>query len=115
MPGSTMRFPKMKLPSRPKRKFPRVLRAAPTPMLLLAASGVGYLRPPFAEASARTQEPTRISMKPIQMVDLVGQYEKIKPEVDAALLNVIKSAAFINGPEVKGFEQDLAAYLGAKH
>lgn len=55
------------------------------------------------------------SMKPIQMVDLLGQYEKIKPEVDAALLNVIKSTAFINGPEVKAFEQELAAYLGVKH
>jgi len=53
-------------------------------------------------------------MKPIQMVDLVGQYEKIKPEVDAALLQVIKTAAFIGGPEVKSFEQELAAYLGAK-
>ena len=43
------------------------------------------------------------SMKPIQMVDLVGQYQKIKPEVDAALQRVIDSTAFINGPEVKTF------------
>lgn len=54
-------------------------------------------------------------MKPIQMVDLVGQYEKIKPEVDAALAEVIQSAAFINGPQVKAFEQELAAYLNVKH
>lgn len=54
-------------------------------------------------------------MKPIQMVDLVGQYQKIKPEVDAALHRVIDSAAFINGPEVKDLEKELAAYLGAKH
>jgi hypothetical protein len=55
-------------------------------------------------------------MKPIQMVDLVGQYQKIKPEVDAALLQVVhRSAAFINGPEVKEFEKELAAYLGVKH
>ncbi len=54
-------------------------------------------------------------MKPIQMVDLVGQYQKIKPEVDAALQRVIDTAAFINGPEVKEFEKELAAYLGAKH
>jgi UDP-2-acetamido-2-deoxy-ribo-hexuluronate aminotransferase len=51
-------------------------------------------------------------MKPIQMVDLVGQYQKIKPEVDAALLQVVQSAAFINGPEVKEFEKELAAYSG---
>lgn len=54
-------------------------------------------------------------MKPIQMVDLLGQYEKIKPEVDAALLNVIGSTAFINGPEVKAFEKELADYLKVKH
>ncbi len=54
-------------------------------------------------------------MKPIQMVDLVGQYQKIKPEVDAALQRVIDSTAFINGPEVKEFEKELGAYLGAKH
>ncbi|MBK9275595.1 MAG: DegT/DnrJ/EryC1/StrS family aminotransferase [Flavobacteriales bacterium] len=54
-------------------------------------------------------------MKPIQMVDLVGQYARIKPEVDAAFERVIGSAAFINGPEVKAFEQELAAYLGARH
>ena len=54
-------------------------------------------------------------MKPIQMVDLSGQYAKIKPEVDAALLDVISSTAFINGPEVKNFEKELAAYLGVKH
>ncbi|MBK7483471.1 MAG: hypothetical protein IPI72_12205 [Flavobacteriales bacterium] len=45
-------------------------------------------------------------MKPIQMVDLVGQYQKIEVEVDAALQRVIDSAAFINGPEVKEFEKN---------
>ena len=58
---------------------------------------------------------TTTAMKPIQMVDLVGQYQKIKPEVDAALQRVIDSAAFINGPEVKEFEKELAGYLGVKH
>ncbi len=57
---------------------------------------------------------TARAMKPIQMVDLVGQYQKIKPEVDAALQRVIDTAAFINGPEVKDFEKELAAYLGVK-
>lgn len=58
---------------------------------------------------------TAHAMKPIQMVDLVGQYQKIKPEVDAALQRVIDTAAFINGPEVKEFEKELATYLGVKH
>lgn len=54
-------------------------------------------------------------MKKIQMVDLVGQYEKIQSEVDKAVLDVIRSAAFINGPEVKSFQTELENYLGVKH
>ncbi len=49
------------------------------------------------------------------MVDLIGQYEKIQKEIDAAVLNVIRSAAFINGPEVKAFQTELEQYLGVKH
>lgn len=54
-------------------------------------------------------------MKKIQMVDLKGQYEKIKPEVDAAISQVIDSCAFINGPQVKLFAEHLAEYLNVKH
>lgn len=54
-------------------------------------------------------------MKKIQMVDLMTQYEKIKPEVDAVILDILKSAQFINGPEVKGFQEELEKYLGVKH
>lgn len=58
---------------------------------------------------------TARAMKPIQMVDLAGQYERIKPEVDAAIARVLGSTAFINGPEVKAFENELAAWNGSKH
>ncbi|KFC22851.1 DegT/DnrJ/EryC1/StrS family aminotransferase [Chryseobacterium sp. FH1] len=54
-------------------------------------------------------------MKKIQMVDLQSQYYKIKSEVDNAVLNVMDSAAFINGPEVKSFQADLENYLDVKH
>lgn len=54
-------------------------------------------------------------MKKIQMVDLQSQYYKIKNEVDNAVLNVMDSAAFINGPEVKNFQKDLETYLDVKH
>lgn len=54
-------------------------------------------------------------MKKIQMVDLQSQYYKIKNEVDNAVLNVMDSAAFINGPEVKSFQSDLENYLDVKH
>lgn len=51
----------------------------------------------------------------IQMVDLKGQYMKIKPEVDAAIQNVIDNTAFINGPVVKEFAQNLSDYMGGCH
>lgn len=54
-------------------------------------------------------------MKKIQMVDLVSQYEHVQEEIDAAVLNVIKSAAYINGPEVKSFQAELESYLDVKH
>lgn len=54
-------------------------------------------------------------MQQLQMVDLKRQYEKIKPEVDLAIQNVINSTAFINGPEVQEFSKELATYLGVKH
>jgi len=49
------------------------------------------------------------------MVDLLSQYEKIKPEIDKAVLDVIASSAYINGPEVKLFQAELEKYLGVKH
>lgn len=54
-------------------------------------------------------------MKKLQMVDLVAQYQNIQPEIDEAVLEVIRSAAFINGPEVKSFQSELETYLDVKH
>lgn len=54
-------------------------------------------------------------MQGLQMVDLKRQYEKIKSEVDEAVLRVIGSTAFINGPDVNAFASELASYLGVKH
>ncbi|QNR23099.1 DegT/DnrJ/EryC1/StrS family aminotransferase [Croceimicrobium hydrocarbonivorans] len=54
-------------------------------------------------------------MKKIQMVDLVSQYQKIQDQVDKAILDVVRSSAYINGPEVKAFQSDLESYLGVKH
>lgn len=49
------------------------------------------------------------------MVDLKSQYQKIKPEVDSAIEEVIESTSFINGPAVKRFQEHLEQYLGVKH
>ncbi len=49
------------------------------------------------------------------MVDLVSQYKKIKIEVDAAVIEVMETAAFINGKVVRHFQRCLEKYLGIKH
>lgn len=54
-------------------------------------------------------------MRPIQMVDTHSQYLAIKKEVDAAIHEVLDSAAYINGKAVQEFTRDLGDYLGVKH
>lgn len=49
------------------------------------------------------------------MVDLKQQYEKLKTDIDAAVLEVLQSTAFINGPAVGRFASALANYNGVKH
>lgn len=51
-----------------------------------------------------------ITMKEIKMVDLQGQYLKIKDEIDAAIQEVLMSTAFIQGPQVKSFGEALSRY-----
>lgn len=55
------------------------------------------------------------SVKPIQMVDVLGQYKRYQDEIDAAIMEVVRSGAYINGPRVKEFEADMAAFLNVKH
>lgn len=54
-------------------------------------------------------------MQSIELVDLRSQYLKIKEEVDQAVLRVIDSCAFIGGPDVNAFKEELEAYLNVKH
>ncbi|MFW5767551.1 MAG: DegT/DnrJ/EryC1/StrS family aminotransferase, partial [Bacteroidota bacterium] len=54
-------------------------------------------------------------MEKIKMVDLASQYQKIKSEVDSGIAEVIENTAFINGPQVKQFQSELADYMGSKH
>lgn len=49
------------------------------------------------------------------MVDLVSQYEKIKPEVKNAIDDILDNAQFINGPDVKSFQSEMEEYLDVKH
>jgi UDP-2-acetamido-2-deoxy-ribo-hexuluronate aminotransferase len=54
-------------------------------------------------------------MREIQMVDLRAQYEKLGSEIDNAINSVLASTAFIKGPDVKLFEDELQEYMGVKH
>lgn len=49
------------------------------------------------------------------MVDLAGQYQRLKHEIDPAIQEVLNEASYINGKQVKDFEKELAAYLSVKH
>ncbi len=49
------------------------------------------------------------------MVDLGSQYQKIQKEIDNAVIDVIRSTQFINGPEVKNFQNALEEYLGVRN
>src|SRR5438105_2229578 len=51
----------------------------------------------------------------IPFLDLKAQYQRIKPEIDAAITQVVDSAQFVLGPQVAAFEERFAAYCGAKH
>lgn len=54
-------------------------------------------------------------MKKIQMVDLKGQYEGIKKQVNDSLQEVLEDTSFINGPQVHAFQKELEDYLGVNH
>lgn len=50
-------------------------------------------------------------MEQIKMVDLSSQYQRIRPEIDQAIEEVLISTQFIQGKEVKEFESELSDYL----
>ena len=54
-------------------------------------------------------------MRPIQMVDLREEYLRIKPEVDAAVMNVLDNSAYINGPQVQRFADALSRHHNVNH
>lgn len=51
----------------------------------------------------------------MQFRDLKKQYEVLKPQLDAAVSQVLTEAKFISGPQVRQLEEQLAEYVGVKH
>lgn len=48
------------------------------------------------------------------MADLHTQYLRIKPEIDQAIQQVLDATAFIQGPQVKEFTEDLKTYVNSR-
>ena len=51
----------------------------------------------------------------IPFIDLAAQRRRLGPAIDAAVSRVLNHCHFIIGPEVRAFEEELAAFCGAKH
>jgi dTDP-4-amino-4,6-dideoxygalactose transaminase len=51
----------------------------------------------------------------IPILDLKPQYTALQAEMDAAILAAVRSGQYINGPNVKAFEQEFARYMGVNH
>ena len=49
------------------------------------------------------------------MVNLMGQYSKIKDDIDRSIISSIESGRFVNGPIVREFSQNLSDYLNVKN
>ena len=55
------------------------------------------------------------TMNDIQMVDLIGQHQKIENELSEAMGRVLSTGAFVKGPEVQSFGQELGQFTGSKY
>lgn len=51
----------------------------------------------------------------MEFIDLKSQYQKLKPQIDAAIQRVLDHGQYILGPEVAELEEKLVAYTGAKY
>ena len=51
----------------------------------------------------------------MQFRDLKQQYQVLKKDIDAAMVEVATNCNFINGQQVKELEKELAEYVGVKH
>ncbi|WBU90944.1 DegT/DnrJ/EryC1/StrS family aminotransferase [Cellulophaga omnivescoria] len=54
-------------------------------------------------------------MKKIQMVDLNGQYQDIKEQINSSISQILETSSYINGPEVHALQKEMEDYLGVKH
>ncbi len=53
--------------------------------------------------------------RPLAFIDLLAQRHRLGARIDEAVMNVINSGAFVMGPQVRAFEQQMAAFGEAAH
>jgi dTDP-4-amino-4,6-dideoxygalactose transaminase len=58
---------------------------------------------------------TRLEERPIPFIDIAAQRRRLGRAIDDAVTRVLAHCQFVNGPEVRAFESDLAAFAGARH
>ncbi len=56
-----------------------------------------------------------VSNMNIPMLNLIDQYQQINEEINTVIQQVLTSGAYINGPAVRQFEENMEKYLGVKH
>ena len=57
----------------------------------------------------------RVDERPIPFIDVAAQRRRLGRAIDDAVARVLAHCQFIQGPEVRAFEADLAAFCGARH
>src|SRR5438045_1140184 len=78
-------------------------------------AGVNSAEASLIQTSRPSRPLTATSRPAVPLVDLRGQYAKIRTEILQALDDVAGSTAYTLGPRVAAFEQAFAAFTGAKH
>ncbi len=60
-------------------------------------------------------KPTRAAEHPIPFIDVAAQRRRLGRAIDEAVSRVLEHCQFVQGPEVRALEEELAAFCGARH
>jgi dTDP-4-amino-4,6-dideoxygalactose transaminase len=96
-------YPVERAPSAARRPGTQGVSASRRP------AGWGALAPVVGSALDRTGKEARMA---VGLMDIQGQYAELQERIESAVLEVLRSGRVILGPQVKGFEEESAAYLG---
>jgi dTDP-4-amino-4,6-dideoxygalactose transaminase/membrane protein DedA with SNARE-associated domain len=78
------------------------------------SEGSGAHRPDLEPLDARHHPVHSRVVSRIPLIDVKAQYAPLQDELQQAFADVLASGAFIRGPQFKAFQDEAAAYLGAR-